>query len=57
MEQSESIKDNRKGKHLTKKDQVIIETMLKNKHIIIEIAVYLGRSTRCVQREVKAGTG
>jgi len=55
MEQKESIRDNRKGKHLTKEDRIIIETMLRNKHKIIEISDYLGRSVRCIQREVKAG--
>jgi len=56
MEQNESIKDERRGKHLVWEDRIIIETMLKNKHRIVEIAAYLGRSIRCIQREVKTGT-
>ena len=55
MERGESTRDKRRGKHLVREDRVIIETMLKNKHKIIEVANYLGRSVRCIQREKKAG--
>ena len=53
MGQKKGSKDSRKGKHLIREEPIVIEVMLKNRHSKSEIAKYLGRSTRCIQREVK----
>ena len=55
MERANDIKDSRKGKHLIREERIVIEVMLKNLHSKAEIARCLGRSTRCIEREVNMG--
>ncbi|NKB23795.1 MAG: IS30 family transposase [Kiritimatiellae bacterium] len=55
MEQIKSSIHPRKGKHLTQKERIMIETMLKNRGRPLEIASYLGRHRRTIEREIKRG--
>lgn len=55
MEQSKGIRTGRKGKHLTREERIMIETMLKNAHQPKEVSIFLGKSRRCIEREIKRG--
>ena len=55
MEQGQSNTNERKGKHLTKKERIMVETMLKNGSHPAEVATYLGRNRRTLEREIKRG--
>lgn len=55
MEQGQSNTNERKGKHLTKADRITIETMLKTGKRPSEIASYLWRNPRTIEREIQQG--
>jgi IS30 family transposase len=44
-----------KGKHLTKEERIKIETLLNKGHSIQEIAEFLGRHRRTIEREIARG--
>ncbi len=55
MEQSDCIGQNRKGKHLTKEERVVIEVMSRAGRPGRDIAVSLGRHQRTIERELARG--
>ncbi|MGY9105091.1 MAG: IS30 family transposase [Alphaproteobacteria bacterium] len=55
MEQSKNIGHERKGKHLTKDERVVIERMSRRGYPLRDIAETLGRHVRTIQREILRG--
>ena len=56
MEQHESIADDRKGKHLTKDERVVIEVMLRAGTPVRSITSALSRHLRTIEREIARGS-
>ena len=56
MEQSKSIGQGRKGKHLTKAERVVIERMLGAGNPVPSIAATLERHRRTIEREIARGS-
>lgn len=55
MEQTQSIAPERKGKHLTREERVVIERMLAGGYLPASIAKTLGRHQRTIEREMARG--
>ena len=56
MEQRKNTRNNRKGKHLTKEERVVIERMSLGGYPPREIARTLNRHQRTIEREIKRGS-
>lgn len=55
MGQPNAITQTRKGKHLTFDERIQIEVLLNKEHSRVEIAHFLGRPLRTIEREVEKG--
>ncbi len=55
MRQKDNNTDSRRGKHLTRADRIRIETLFNKKYKPTEIAEYLERDRRTIEREIERG--